>query len=289
MSHLKTLLIGQLLVTLTTPEMLWAITPCEEASDYVIEAHYLDNTRQRPLQKQWLQQALTLCPDHPEAHHNLAVLLAQQNRDNDALYHYQQVLKKHPNSSPTWAGIGDIYYKNSQWPLSLEAYLHACTTHHRARQRVTQLLRDNRYRTADGDVVLNHNSLTLLYDKKRLQGLRHKAVQCRNPDRSIAPNIETIRAISQPIAIFQQIHFQVGKHELSLVSSKQLEQIAITLSQMNAKNILIRGHSDAQPFKGKAESDRLNWQLSQDRAQTVKSALLQRGLSENTLKTYAYG
>jgi outer membrane protein OmpA-like peptidoglycan-associated protein len=290
MSFLKTLLIGQLFVALIMPEMLWAITPCEEASDYVIEAHYLDST-ERPLQKQWLQQALALCPDHPEAHHNLAVIFAQQNKDSDALYHYQQALKKSPNSSPTWAGIGDIYYKNSQWPLSLEAYLHACIVDSKARRRVAELLHENRYRIADGNVVLNHNSLALLYDPKRLQRLYDKAMQCRNRDRSIAPNLDTVRAISQPIAVFQRILFQVGKHDLSLVSSEQLDQIAITLRQMNAKNIRIRGHSDAQPFQGQtqADSDRLNWQLSVKRADTVKHALVQRGLAETDIKTMGYG
>lgn len=291
MQSLKILIISPLAVMLLFPTMLWAITPCEQASDYVTETYDLDNIIHQSLQKNLLQQALTLCPEHPEAHHHFAVILAQENNQHEALYHYQQALKKRPNYPQAWFGIGEIYYHQSQWPLSIEAYLQVCNTHQKARQRVAELLRDNRYRTADGNVVLNFQCLTLLYDNKRLQGLHQKVAQCRIRDRSIAPDTNTVRAILQPLAIFQQIHFNMEQHDLSLVSEEQLDHIALTLTEMKAKHIIIRGHSNSQTFKGKtkAESDRLNWQLSQDRAKAVKSALNQRGVFANRIKIYGYG
>ncbi|MDM8557933.1 OmpA family protein [Candidatus Parabeggiatoa sp. HSG14] len=289
MQFLKSIIVIPLIFNL--PTMLWAITPCEEANDYVAEARFLNSIIHQVLKKESLQQALTLCPTHPEAHNELAILLAEENNDNAALYHYQQVLKNHPDNPQAWAGIGDIHYKQSQWPLSFKAYLRICTIHPYARQRVAELLRDNHYRTTDGEVVLNDKSLGLLFDKKQLQPLYQMATQCRNHDKSIAPNINAIRTILQPIIIFQKMLFQVGKDELSLVSTMQLDQIAIVLREMRARKIIIRGHSDTQAFKGKSkmESNRFNWQLSQNRAKAVKIALVQRGIPEKRIKIYGYG
>jgi outer membrane protein OmpA-like peptidoglycan-associated protein len=254
------------------------------ANEYVIEAYHLSDPQEK-------QTALQLCPDHPAAHNNLGLLLENDNQHTAALYHYQQALKIRPHYTEAWVGVGDIYYKQGQWPLSIEAYLQICSEHTRARQRVAELLRDNRYRIADGNVVLTHQSLSLLYDKQRLQQLHQQAVQCRNYDRAIAPKAETLRSILVQVVVFQALHFNIGKHDLSLVSGEQLNQIAITLLNKDTGTILIQGHADSQPFKGKsqAESDYLNWQLSRNRAESVKAALVSRHVPSQRMKTYPYG
>ncbi|OQY50770.1 MAG: hypothetical protein DRR08_28325 [Candidatus Parabeggiatoa sp. nov. 2] len=55
--------------------------------------------------------------------------------------------------------------------------------------------------------------------------------------------------------------------------------------------MLIHGHSDSQAFAGfsKTESDYLNWQLSQKRADSFKAALAQRGVLHTRIKTFGYG
>ena len=208
MKPLKSLLMIQLPTMLIFPAMLWAITPCDDANNYITEVEYLDSLIHRTLQKDLLQQALTLCPNHPEAHTHLAVILALENKNNEAHYHFQQALKTRPDSPQAWFGIGELYYQQNQWPLSLAAYLQVCTTHEKARQRVAELLRDNRYRIADGNRVLNYESLILLYDKKRLQRLHQKVARCRKQDQSIAPDVNTVTAILQPIIVFQIIEFE---------------------------------------------------------------------------------
>jgi len=283
MRYLKRLILSQ--VILIFPITLMAISPCDEANNYVAEASYLDDLLHRTQQQALLQEALTLCPDHPEAHTHLGNILEKEDNDILAIYHYQQALTKRPNYAQAWVGLGDTYYKQGQLPLSFDAYLHVCTKHAHARQRVAELLRDNRYRIADGDRVLNHQSLSLLYDRKRLQQLHQMANGCRNS------HSKTIRAILQPVAVFRQNHFEDNQSNLMLVSEAQLDELAIVLIDIRAKKILIRGHSDSQPIKGKtpAKSHQLNWQLSRDRAKSVKEALVLRGIKKRRIKTYSYG
>jgi hypothetical protein len=76
--------------------------------------------------------------------------------------------------------------------------------------------------------------------------------------RSISTHQEKLRAILVPVATFQALHFQTGKHELSLVNDTQLNEIAKALANMPNKGINIKGHADTQTFAGKtqAESER---------------------------------
>ncbi|RKZ92665.1 MAG: hypothetical protein DRR19_03595 [Candidatus Parabeggiatoa sp. nov. 1] len=169
-----------LLTVLILPLPLFA-TPCDQATRLVIQAYELGHRPSVYAQKKkLLQHALSLCPNHADAHNNLGVVLEKEQHYPQALQHYQRASQIQPNDYQAWVGIGDVYYKQGQLPLSLEAYLHACTRNQHARQRVSYLLRENRYRAADAGNVLNKASLSLLYDKQRLQKLHHKATDCRS-------------------------------------------------------------------------------------------------------------
>jgi outer membrane protein OmpA-like peptidoglycan-associated protein len=259
-------------------------SPCEDANEYVVEAYYYPQ-RQQAL----LEDALRLCPSHAVANNNLGVLLEKQHQYAQALKHYQRAVKADYKSA--WLGVGSVYYQQKQFPLSLEAYLQVCNEHQTARERVIELLRDQRYKTANEEVILNQQSLQLLYDKNRLQKLYQQAAECRNNFRGIAAQEESLRAILVPVAIFQAIHFKTGKHDLSLVSDTQLDEIARALSKVPGKMIKIKGHSDIQRFAGKSqlESDSLNLELSKNRAKSVKQALIERGITSTRINIYGYG
>ncbi|MEN8221206.1 MAG: OmpA family protein [Pseudomonadota bacterium] len=259
-------------------------SPCEDANEYIIEAYYYPE-RQQTL----LKDALRLCPNHALANNNLAVILEKQHQYVQAFKLYQQAIKAGYKSA--WLGIGSIYYQQKQFPLSLEAYLQVCNEEQAARKRVIELLRDQRYKTADSKVILNQQSLELLYDKSRLQRLYQQAAKCRNNFRELTPQEGKLRAILIPVAIFQAIQFETGKHELSLVSNTQLNEIAGALSKQPGKMINIKGHSDTQGFAGKSqsESDKLNLELSKNRAKSMKQALIKRGIASNRINTYGYG
>ncbi len=127
----------RLILLLLIPTIAVA-TPCEQADEYVVEVYYYPEQQQVLLEK-----ALQLCPNHPTAHNNLAVLLEKKQKYAQALTHYQQAIQAHHKSA--WLGVGSIYYQQKQFPLSLAAYLQVCNEHPLARKRVIELLRDNRY------------------------------------------------------------------------------------------------------------------------------------------------
>jgi outer membrane protein OmpA-like peptidoglycan-associated protein len=283
MPYLKPLLIIQLTVIINYPAMLWA-NPCDSL---LKQAYKLG--KQPAEQKRLLQRALNLCPNLAAAHHNLAVLYEKEHNHNKALYHYQQTLKHDPDYYHAWVGIGDVYYEQNQLPLSLEAYLQACTRHPRARLRIRELLRDNRYRTAKADEVIKHDSLELLYDQKRLQKLYQLAKHCRQQYKSVAA---TTKTFLKPLAIFRNIRFKTGSARINLISQSQLDEIALTLTnKYTNKTIYIAGHSDIQAWIGEtpARSEELNQLLSERRANSVKTALAQRGIPKNKMKTSGYG
>jgi len=231
--------------------------------------------------KTLLQQAVNFCPSHAQAHNNLGVLLEQAGDNITALYHYRQAVVSQPDYVEAWLGIGDILYQQGQYPLSLEAYLQICTKHSRARLRITELLQNNRYRTVDGSQVMGHESLSLLFDKTRLQDFYQKVNNCRQVDKSIAPDIGATKTILEMTVIFRPFHFDVGEHDLSFVSEAQLNEVATALRNTKTQTIFIHGHSDSKAFAGhsKTESDYLNWQLSQQRTDSIKTALAQRSIA----------
>lgn len=277
------------IIILILPIMLKAEIPCDEAEEYLIEAYYSNNHNQA---KAFLEKALKLCPEYPEAHNNFGVLLEKEKQYNQALYHYQQALKIKPDYIQARLGLGDVYYKQGQLPLSLEAYLEICNEHKRASKRVAELLRENRYRNPEGKTVIKAESLTLLFNPKRLEKLYQKATLCHDDEnKSIAP-VSELKAILKPIIVFrQQIQFKVGKFDLSLITDKQLNNIAIALKKIKATKVIIRGHSDNQRFQGfsQIESDEKNQELSENRAKSVSQALVANGIINSSIKTKGYG
>jgi flagellar motor protein MotB len=260
-------------------------TPCKQATQLVTQAYDLGHSHTAQ-KKQLLQRALTLCPNHPDAHNNLAVILENEQKYTQALQHYQRALQIDPQYNNAWIGIGDIYYKQAQYPLSLEAYLHVCTHDAYARKRIIALLNKNRYRTAEDGQVLKKESLSLLYDKARLKKLHHKVKDCRSHYRM---TIDTDKFLDT-FAVFRNLHFKVGESALSDQVKQQLNDIASSL-QDTQKTIIISGHTDIQPFKGVSleESDQRNWKLSQDRAAAVATALVKRGVPRRRMETRGYG
>jgi outer membrane protein OmpA-like peptidoglycan-associated protein len=231
-------------------------------------------------EKQLLKRALQICPNHAEAHNNLASLLEEEGKYPQAIAHYRQALQTKPNYSNAWYGLGETYYKQSQFPLSLEAHLHACQTDPDSNQRVTELLKDKRYAVTEAGQILNKDSLLLLYDPTRRQTINQLITAC---------GLKLARV--EPAATFRNFQFQTGKANLQPGTEQQLEALVAALINLPNRTVEIHGHTDIQAFVGysPSESKKLNQKLSEDRAATVASALAQRGLSMTRLKTYGHG
>jgi outer membrane protein OmpA-like peptidoglycan-associated protein len=278
-----------LMVLVSSLSVVTQAEDCVKATELVIQA--FDAGRAGASwseQKQLLQQALQLCPQHPEAHNNLATIFEQEQDYDQALAYYQEAVRIKPDFAEAWFGIGEVYYKTGKFALSLEAYLNACKDQD-ARQKIEDLLVSGQYRTSEAGEILDAQSLRLVFDPQRRAEINQKLRTCGFD--IIRRGNSDFRAYVEPEVIFRNILFDVGKASLTPESIPQLEEIGQALLELSSTNIVISGHTDKQPFKGcsQEESDRKNMQLSQDRAATVAEYIVKLGVPLSHIETHGYG
>ena len=254
---------------------------CAKATQLTQQAFdFGENPATFPEQKRLLMQALALCPNHPEAHNNFAWILSAEKDFPQAVTHYRAALRAKPDYADAWYGLGDAYQELKQFPLSLEAYLQVCKRDQDARPKAITLLRNNRYNVSEAGEILNKESLLLLFDKTRRAEMNRMISDCG------------LRADVQPEFIFRNILFDVRQAILQPASRPQIQEIGAALSEVKDGTIIISGHSDKQRFaeaQTQAESDQMNLQLSQDRAETVAQELANMGIPRSRIKTAGYG
>jgi outer membrane protein OmpA-like peptidoglycan-associated protein len=198
---------------------------------------------------------------------NKAVKLEEEGKYAEALKYYKKALDIDPKHSTVWLGVGDVYYKQKQLPLSFEAYLHACKGEKDALKIAEKLYHEDRYKTIDDQNQFNEESLSLLLDAKRMKKIDIMLKACLGNTKSTIIVSET-----KPEVIFRNIHFETGK---AIFKGKQaiqsLRTLAAVWNKYNPKHmILIKGHTDSQQYR----NDRKNWKLSVDRAFTVSDILV---------------
>jgi len=267
-----------LLLIISVPAL--ASENCDYATDLVIQAYDWGDLGRKDKEKQLLLQALQFCPNHADAHNNLATLLKAEGNDTQAIAHYRQALQIKPNYSHAWYGLGEIYFEQGQFPLSLEAHLRACKTDKDSYQRVKELLTNQKYAVNDDGKILNKESLLLLFDAARRQTLNRLISDC---------GFKLARV--KPAGIFHNIQFDTGKATLKPSTEAQLEALAAALINLQNRVVKIYGHTDNQAFGDVTpkESKRLNQILSEERAATVARALANRGVFMTRIRTIGYG
>jgi outer membrane protein OmpA-like peptidoglycan-associated protein len=80
-----------------------------------------------------------------------------------------------------------------------------------------------------------------------------------------------------------EVLFATGKSDLSAGAMQSVTKLAEFLQKQPNRNLLIEGHTDI------TGSDELNMTLSQKRADAVKEALTQKGVSPDRITTKGYG
>lgn len=279
------LFLGALLM-LNPSQAVWAVEDCDYATDLLFQAYHLyrqgDDVAQ---QKLLFNNSLQLCPNQPEVHNTLASILKKQSKYSEAVHHYKQALQLRPTFSEAWKGLGDTYRKQERFPLSLEAHSQACQTDKDSKAQIIMLLEDKSYTITNKSKVIDKESLLVLYSMERRQALNQRLFNC-----GLRDVVKTTDKV-QPVHIFSNIRFDRSKTTLPVGTEQQLDEIAAALRQAHSSQIIkIHGHADVQPFSHISvdESDRRNWQLSQDRADVIATALAQRGVPEEHMKTYAH-
>jgi len=255
---------------------------CDDAVDLLYQAHDLHRQGKAVTSEKWLvNMALETCPNLPEAHNYLASLLEDEGNYSQAIVHYKKAIEQRPDFSQAWYGLGETYYKQGRFPLSLEAHLHACQTDKDSKTRVRALLKNQDYTVTEAGKIIDKESLLVIYDKQRRKKVDKMLSDCG------------LRAASlKPTYVFRNFQFDTGKATLPASSERQVREIAKALWELQDNSIIaIHGHTDTQRFKDEPpeKSDELNQELSEQRAATIARALTEQGIERSRIETYGYG
>ncbi len=268
------------LLVLSLSQAAMAFQDCEYASDLLYQAFDLHSqgisiAKQRRL----LKKALRYCSKHAEVHHALASLYEEQRKWQKAIYHHQQAVKQEPNFYEAWYGLGEIYYKQKRLPLSLEAHLHACSMDEDSKARVKALLKGNRYAVIEKGEIIDKENLLVLYNTTRRKEINRRLSACG------------LRARVEPRCLFRNFRFYSGKATLKRGAKRQLKELAAALRKIEPAVIKIHAHTDIQSFKNVSleQSDKLNFELSQKRADTVATKLARQGVPMTSMETHGHG
>lgn len=85
------------------------------------------------------------------------------------------------------------------------------------------------------------------------------------------------------VTVSERILFETGKYEIRKETTEILDKLAKVLNERTRKNILVEGHTD------NVGSASFNQKLSEQRADAVKMALLDRGVAKGRLQTKGLG
>ena len=92
-----------------------------------------------------------------------------------------------------------------------------------------------------------------------------------------------VKVVNRKFVIRKNINFKVGSAILESSSTSILDQIADVILKNKVHKLLIVGHTDS------SAPDDYNLKLSQDRAVSVKTYLVSKGIDAETLMTQGYG
>jgi|GEM_PF-4592389 len=204
----------------------YAISNCELAKKLLYRANELHNLG-KPIkeQKVVLQEAIELCPSNAFAHNNLANLLGKEKRFKHAIRHYKLALKHDSKMHEAWYGLGKAYYALRQYPLSLKAYSQLCELNKvdaEIQRKLNELVEKERYKTPQKGEVFDSDSLTLLYDGRKLRQLEKQIANCGF--RAVAKSIRTVA--------FENLVYDEIRQQFSGKAKQQLEEIITVIQQL---------------------------------------------------------
>ncbi len=113
-----------------------------------------------------------------------------------------------------------------------------------------------------------------------------QAAQANQEAARLQAEVDQLKATPTPrglVLTLGDVLFDTGKAELNPGSSRKLDQLAQFLSEHKERRVQIDGFTDS------VGSDSYNEELSRRRADSVKSALLVRGIDASRISTQGYG
>jgi len=270
-----------ILFMLTLSQIALAVEDCDYATDLLFHAYHLyEQGGEFSQQKLLFYKSLQLCANQPDVHNTLSAIFKQQGKYSKAVYHYKQSLKLRPDFSHTWDGLGETYYKQKRFPLSVEAYSHTCQINKDSKRQIITVLRNKGVAITNKDDIIDKENLLVLYDTQRRKAINQRLLNCGLRGTEV-----------RPIQIFFNLYFDSKKTVLRAGTKQQLDEIAAALQEINFLQVIIHGHTDVRGFADLSvvESKQRNLQLSKERATAIANALIQRGISKKLVKIYGHG
>ncbi|EDN66627.1 conserved hypothetical protein [Beggiatoa sp. PS] len=212
-------------------------------------------------------------------HNALASVFEEQGHLKQAIEYYKKAAKQEPEFTEPWYSLGEIYYRQKRFSLSLEAHSQNCSRDADSKARVKELLKEQPYAVAEADEVIDRESLLVLYDSKRRIKVNQNLSNCRLYTR-VKPKIT-----------FRNLSFNSGKASLKRGAIYQLKEMAAAFKTIAPLKIKIHSHTNIQTFKGieQEESSKRNQILSEERADTIADTLARLGIDRDYIKTFGHG
>ncbi len=215
-----------LMALLFLSQPVWA--DCDYANDLLFQAynlHGIDSAIET--EKNLVKRAIQLCPKMPEAYNYLASLFKDQEDYEKAIFHYKIALELRIDFYQAWYNLGETYYKQGRFPLSLEAHLHACQSNSDSKEQVEVLLKSQHYAVTEAGKVIDKESLLVLFDPVRRKAINNMISKCGLQAKPI-----------ESVHIFRNLQFTIAKPGQQLDEivvaqpGQQLDEIAAALRQL---------------------------------------------------------
>ena len=157
--------------------------------------------------------------------------------------------------------------------------------------RLQRLLTLSESQRADLEAKRQLSEQEMLALRQRADSLRNAAEEANRrlnealgQLRSLVAEITNLQQTQRGLVIsLSDILFDVGKSTLKPGAQASIGRIAVVLTQYPQHQILVEGHTDA------TGSDQFNHQLSHDRANTVRTALIAGGVDASKISAEGFG
>jgi OmpA-OmpF porin, OOP family len=118
--------------------------------------------------------------------------------------------------------------------------------------------------------------------ERRAQEAREATLRAQTLEQELA-DLKAKKTDRGLVLTLGDVLFDTGKATLKPGAYPTIERLATALKEVPARKVLIEGHTD------NVGSDELNMELSQNRALSVQSALMQRGVQASQISTVGKG
>lgn len=201
-----------------------------------------------------------------------------------ALDRAEAAFEREPSADAT----RDLAYIAQRKALATEALAgQAAASRDRERaQRELQDVQSNYQRKVEGQLSQTREQLAA--ERQALQAERQARLEAEKKAREAMDRLASVAAVKQEtrgvvITLSGSVLFASGKFELLGGAQEKLNQVADALKTQGDHDIVVEGHTDSQG------NENSNMELSRNRAESVRSYLISRGIPSEKIRAVGIG